>query len=443
MNAGSVVNAAASVTQTNGSWDITADTFIATGGTPFSAVQVGEWVSIYNDGVTSGAVYVAQVVTVNSLGLSITLSTTAKYGTKPAAGATGKSCKVGGSWLSELPLTTITGTVPASTKVNIKGNLTITAGRTIALAGATTTPLWFSGYSTTPGDLDADTTNSLTKPVWTFNSTFGLTTSGAHQIWSSLSVTGSRSGPLWIASGTFQRLLRCRCDNTSSNAAAVAIRVDAATPWIGYSYFKCPATATTNGVVQSNANGQFHIGCVADGGGLAGFQASTSNIYIGCVAINTTGAGFLATTGAITILFCTVYGATADGVKWTGTPGASQVIGCVFSGLNSSTATTNGINNASGTNTAQVTRACNDFYNVTNTEVGFGDSPAFFGQTDSSPVATSGTNMTAVVGSNARRNGFPGIFENQTYSGFPDIGAVSHADTKLLAHLGLSGGVHD
>jgi hypothetical protein len=60
--------------------------------------------------------------------------------------------------------------------------------------------------------------------------------------------------------------------------------------------------------------------------------------------------------------------------------------------------------------------------------VGLGDSPAFFQQTDGSAVATSATDLTPVVGSNARNNGFPGIFENMSFTNYLDIGAVDHID---------------
>jgi hypothetical protein len=142
----------------------------------------------------------------------------------------------------------------------------------------------------------------------------------------------------------------------------------------------------------------------------------------------------LSSTGAPRVYSSTFYGATVAGIKWTGTPGAASiVVGCLFSGLNSSTATTNGINNASGTNTDNIFRACNDYYNITNAEVGLGDSIAWFPQTDSNPVVVSATDMTPVAGSNARNNGFPGVFENQTFRPYVDIGAVDHIDPNILA----------
>lgn len=431
MNAGSVRNSGpAAGPSTNGDWgNAAANRFTAASGTPFSAVNVGDWASVYVDGTTSGAVYVAQVTAVNAGGASIDLSTTAKYGTAPSNSATGRSCRVGGSWLSELPLTTLTGTVPASTKINCNNALTITASRTFALVGTTTAPLWFSGYNTNPGDLDNDTTNTLAKPVWTLNSGVFLTPTGNYQVWSGLSVVGNRSGSIFVptaAQGCY--FSRLRVENTSSNAAAIAV-TNTSDGVFAWCYFKTPATATTTGVVAvSNSRGRF-LGCVFDTGGVAGANVTTSDIlFYACLFLNNTGAGILSSTGAFHAINCTFYGATVDGIKVTGAPSTTGtvVVGCLFSGLNGSTATTNGINNASGTNTALLFRACNDYYNVTNPEVGLGDSPAFFGQTDSNPAVVSASNLTPVATSNALIHGFPGIFENETFSGYTNIGAVQN-----------------
>jgi hypothetical protein len=426
MNAGSVQNhAAAAGPSTNGDWgNAAANRFTAASGTPFSAVNVGDWASVYVDGTTSGAVYVAQVTAVNAGGASIDLSTTAKYGTAPTNSATGRSCRVGGSWLSELPLTTLTGTVPASTKVNCNNALTITANRTFALAGLTTAPLWISGYNANPGDLDNDTTNTLAKPVWTLNSTVRLICSGNYQIWSGLSVVASVNsinGAI-LASGSPQVYSRVRVENTNSGTNAAAFIGQGSNVKCQYCWFKSPTTATGIEVVQTGAG--LKVGCVAEGGGLAGFNATTNAVtLVQCIGLTNTGAAFLATTGGMSLINCTAYNATVDGVKWSSTPAAgASVVGCLF--VSGSNTMTNGINNASGTNTANVLLAGNDFYNVTNPTVGLGDTPALFGQTEGSSPIVSATNLTPVATSNAIIHGFPGIFENETFSGYTHIGAV-------------------
>lgn len=438
INAGSTIGAAVGGPTTGGSWVNATNTFVATGGTPFSAASVGDYVSIYADGATV-TTYVAQITTKVS-NVSVILSSTIKYGTAPTDGASNRSAVLGGSWNTEQVLAAGglgTFTVPQSTKINITGNLTVTASRTISMAGAATAPLWFSAYSIggSPGDLDNDTTNALTKPLWTVNSTFAVTSSGANTTWSSLSVVGSRSGTIWTQSASPARVMRMRAENTSSNAAAVAMTCNGAAAKYSYCWFKCPTTATS--VTTQGNGGVVLIGCTAVGG-VNGFNpGGTTATFIDCISLNSAGTGFLATNASLQIIRPTVYGAATDGVKWSGGPGAgSCVVGGLFSGLNGSTATTNGINNALGTNTDNVFRACNDYYNVTNPEVGFGDSPAFFGQTDSSSVVTSATDMTPVAGSNALAHGFPGIFENETFSSYVNIGAVMQ-----IAASGFSGGI--
>jgi hypothetical protein len=123
MNSGSSSATAASVTSTNGNWNGTS-IFTAVSGTPFSGTAVGDWASIYIDGTTSGAVYIAQITTINGGGSGITLSTTNKFGTAPASSATARSCKVGGAWANfDTLMTSLTNTTIASglsIRVNIK-----------------------------------------------------------------------------------------------------------------------------------------------------------------------------------------------------------------------------------------------------------------------------------------------------------------------------------
>jgi hypothetical protein len=425
VNAGSTTDNAASVTVTNGSWDITADTFIGLSGTEFAGVSVGEWASIYNDGATV-CVFTGQITAVGALGVSITISTTAKYGTKPAAGATGKSCKVGGAWASELPLaaTGLAGTTaPAPTKINIKaGTYTVVASRTIAIGGGTTTPVWYAGYNTTPGDLDNDTTNALAKPLFSLNATFTFSLGGNHSIYSSLNIIGSRSAAIVTTAQNPQVFLRVRVENTSSNAAAIAMTVST-NATLAYCWFKTPTTATTTGTVNSNAS-MAVVGSVFEGGGLAGWnvQGSSLNFGVDVIVINSGGAGIACTSvNALTLHHLTVYNATTDGVRFTAMPTTrSSLTACLFSVCGGW-----GINNASGADSNMLFRACNDFFSCTSgQETGFGDSPAFFGQSESVDPLTSSTNMTPKATAEAIGNGFPGIVENQIYSSYQAIGSV-------------------
>jgi hypothetical protein len=399
---------------------------VASGNPQTDGVTTGTYASVYTTSGATAATFVAQITARDTTTITVDV-TTLKWGvvTSVSEAAAASTLKVSGAWLGgPSPLAAAglgTFTVPVSTKVNIAGNVSIGASRTISIAGATTAPIWFSGYNTTPGDLDADTTNALAKPIWTFNSTFALTTSGAHQTWSSISLVGLRSGTLWSDNNVGNRV-RLRSENTSTNTGADAGTLTSGSHF-GYCWFKS-LSGTTGTIATATV---FFFGCVCEGSAGAGWSCgSSSSVLNDCVSLTATVSGVQATTGSIQMFQCTCYGSSTNGVKWTSTPGTnSSVVACLFSGLNGSTAMTNGVNNASGTNTNLIFRACNDAYNVTNAEVGMGDSPAFFPQTDSNPVVTSATNLTPVASSNAINHGFPGIFENETFNSYASIGAVT------------------
>lgn len=147
-------------TATNGDWgNALANRFTAASGTPFSAVAVGDWASVYTDGATVG-VYVARVTAVNAGGASLDLSSTAKSGTAPTTAATGRSCTVGGKWkgpngASAFPVGFVQSTMMNASshpvRINFKSGTTyaITAGMSTTNAG----PIFWQGYTTTPGDL--------------------------------------------------------------------------------------------------------------------------------------------------------------------------------------------------------------------------------------------------------------------------------------------------
>lgn len=158
INAGSTTGAAV-VTSTNGDWgNAAANRFTASAGTPFSGVSVGDFASVYLDGATT-AVYIARVTAVNGGGASIDLSSTAKSGTAPSTGASGRSCTVGGAWKGpngteafpfgfvEAGMTNSAGDQP---RVNFKNNATysITAAMTHGNIG----PVRFQGYTSSVGD---------------------------------------------------------------------------------------------------------------------------------------------------------------------------------------------------------------------------------------------------------------------------------------------------
>jgi len=73
----------------------------------------------------------------------------------------------------------------------------------------------------------------------------------------------------------------------------------------------------------------------------------------------------------------------------------------------------------------------NLFHSNTSGETnGFGDCPQFSNQTDASSPFTNaaGGDLSLVDTSNAKANGVPGLFENQSYTSYLDIGAVQRQE---------------
>lgn len=434
-NAGSTTADAASVTVTNGDWgNAAANRYTAPSGTPFSAVQIGEWASIYLDAATS-AVYIAQVTAINAGGASIDLSATIKIGTAPANGATGRSCKIGGAHASEIPWATFTGSIPLSVRVNVKAaTYTVVTNRTFSLNGTTAFQLWFRGYNTTIGDCDLD--RSLTPPLLALNATFQFTMNGTHQKWSSFDITGNRSGTIavWQGSSVFQ----VRSENTSSNSSAIAISSSSLQCVFVACWAKVPATATGNGAF-TNTTTCTYIDCVAIGGGRAGFfhNVSASLFMVGCVARDGVIGLETVSTGTSIVFGCTFKNMSSDGIRLNATPARSAFMSNLCSDIGGV-----GIKNNTGTNTNFIQRYCNAFYNCTGgNESGFGDSPSLFEITEPSQPITSSTDMTPVATALAIAAGMPpGLMPNEAYRSYLDIGAVQRQAASGAGGCPIIGG---
>ena len=438
MNAGSTTADSAAVTETNGDWgNAAANRFTAASGTPFSATQVGEWASIYLDGTTSGAVYVAQVTAVNGGGASIDLSTTAKYGTAPTTGATGRSCKTGGAWAGFGAVNSVFNSagvnLPASTRVNVKAGTyaNTTANLLVRNPGAATIVGWLRGYNATPGDID--TNQSLAKPLVTFTTGF-LQVSGVHWLVSNFDFTGqSTIGAVFVSGGTGTQVYRCRIENTAAHASGRATTPNIRCVFVGC-WFK--ATATADAVVLvANSNHAIFRDCAFTGGGIGLNLTGGGNYTVtGCVFRANGGDGISVNTTAPTTFQvdrCTFHGSGGDGIDVAVLPDASTGAQYVVANSLFASNTGYGINNSSGANTNLISRLNNDFYsNTAGKENGFGDSPSHAEQTESSSPVTSSTDMTPISTANAVAKGspIPGTFENETYTSYLDIGAVQMAD---------------
>lgn len=142
---------------TNGDWNATTGVFTATG-SDLSAIMAGMSGSIMLDGATVG-VFVSRVLSVDDTADTITFSLTAKSGTAPTTGATGRTVKVGGAWKGpngavDFPFdfveSTLTNAAGNSPRINYKNNATY--GITATMAADKSNIITHRGYSAAVGD---------------------------------------------------------------------------------------------------------------------------------------------------------------------------------------------------------------------------------------------------------------------------------------------------
>jgi hypothetical protein len=447
LNAGSTTATTAAVTQTNGNWSTTTNIFTPVSGTPFSAVSIGDWASVYLDAAVT-LVYLAQVTAVNGGGATVTLSTTAKYGTAPVTGATGRSCKIGGAWATAFAfIGTGTTAVYTSTRINIKtgGYNDGTNSRNWNNAGSATAPLIWRGYNTTPGDIDAN--NSLVKPIISWGNAVTVQWSGTKQQFANLDLQISRSGNAGFTMADEIYFTRCRFENSNAGGTGCVQVAGNAGTLFQYCWFK-GASAQTRVLSIQTPSGYSH--CVITGGQI-GAEISTTPYYLDHVIFLNQGShGVSVTSTGVRqhIVHCSFKGCAGDGIRYgAGFPpaGPTTIRWCLFDSVVGTA-----INNANA-NVQTVLLGDNDFYNCGANFAGLGDTPTWFTLTESSNPAVSSSDptfsATTFNGASVRQP-----FENVSISGgFYDVGAAQRqvtaggggSGTAILAGagIGLVGGV--
>lgn len=334
LNSGSTTADAAVYTCTNSNWDGTSVFTPTDGTTPASTVSVGDFASVYLDAATV-AVYVARV-TVVAAGVNgaITLSTTAKSGTAPATGATGRTIKVGGAWKGpnaavahpfgfvQSTMTNAAGDFP---RINIKNGTTysITAAMTHANAG----PIRWQGYTSAAGDggkaiIDGGTSGA----------SYSLLTNSVSNvdyediIFQNNGASGSAAGlTISAAENTLRRVVVNSVRGVGFQCnAAVSILVE------------CEAYACNQSNTASLAGfnmptaGTMAIRCISHdnaGSNSAGFILGSAVTCISCIADTNGGIGF-SVTSVVTasMIGCDSYNNTSDGIRLGNTTAASFYI---------------------------------------------------------------------------------------------------------------------
>jgi len=313
----------------------------------------------------------------------------------------------------------------AGQRINVKAGTyaNTTTTRTFGVAGTTTAPIWWRGYNATIGDLDSDFATA--KPAITFTTgVFDCT--GSFHLFSNLDISGAQTtaAQFRTRTGTNNYIDRCRIECTSASANGRALSLSSRSG-ITRSWLKCTSSAN---VIDAGAADLYIAGNAlingASGVAISGAQRVT-------IAFNTfvdQGAdGINCPSGAMLwILSNSFYSPASDGIDFnTAMAIAGVIANNIFSECGGY-----GINNSTAANTATILRLHNDFYNNTSgNENGFGDFPSLGEQTESSSPFLSATDLSLIAGRNAIANGFPGLFENQTYTSYLDIGAVQKLGT--------------
>jgi hypothetical protein len=401
------------------------------GQTTTSLVAVNDWCSIYPTGNTTTP-YVAQVTAVGAgVNGTITLSTTAKFGTAPTSNSGSRNAKTGGAWADLGMLASgvalNTGTITQSTQINIKAGTyaNSTTSRTFALIGTTTTPIIWTGYKTSVGDQlnNATSVGGTDIPLITFGNA-QMVVSGAHQWFQSIEVdsafTNSANGVLNVTGSTctFERF---RAINSAANANSLAAQFGTNTVATAC-YFA--ATTTASSCVAVGGNDQI-IGCIINGG-IIGIKNTTNGLTIAdTVMYGQAGDAIQATTAAMTISGVLIYSPGGNGIVWSGTPsGMCVVANCYFSTVNQ--ASKAAINNNSGTATNLIRCVANRYYNCTANVLGLGDSPLIFdGGSSSSEAFIAPASQNFAINPAVMGVGYPGKFENTAvFQGYLYPGAV-------------------
>jgi hypothetical protein len=438
INAGNVINAAASVTVTAGGWSTATNVFTAPSGTPFSGITDNvDWASIYNDGATVGVF--TGLITAHT-NTTITISATVRMGTPPTTNASTRSCKVGGSWLNTAIWASAAvlgaGTVGVATRINYQAATyaNTTTNRIVAVVGTAAFPIWHRGYKTTPGDMDGRPTTARVAgtdiPLITWTTQAGNFNGNFNQFSSmAFSATTNTAAVIGVA-GTDCKFHRCEFTSTNAAAGGVAFRTTAARTMCSCCYFK--ATTSGQAAVRANSGGSTYLSCWIEGG-LAGVETDNSSTHlIGCLIRNAATYGFsaIAASGTLmAIIGCTIDNPGTDGMRFAVTTNQATIANNIITNCPGV-----GINNSSGTNNDRFLRVANLFFNCGTNESGLGDDTAFDTQTDAStPYLVAGSDYTTKATSNARRNATPGLFEGPSLveTTYLDIGAVQHPDPEV------------
>jgi hypothetical protein len=358
---------------------------------------------------------------------------TERYMDASSSGGDGTTSATSGANAAWADLGAAIAGVAAGHRVNIKAGTyaNTTTSRTLSTAGTTTAPIWWRGYKTTIGDQDANNvaTAGTDIPLVTF-STGQMVVSGAHQLFSNISVTSAcvTSGGAVNPTATGFKAYRFRVVNSAANANARAISFGASTGASALVACWLEATTTADRCLAIGAS-TYVIGCTLTGGIIGVNVGGASSVVSACVFDNQEGDSVVIPGSTSSVVNCSIYSPKGHGINVSSVPASGILIAnCHFEDVNQ--ASKYAITNSTGANTNLVTRVANSYRNCTGYENGFGDSPAIFdaGEMGGSGFATPGSQDFDAT-DYLKAIGFPGLFENTSaYQGYLDNGAVQRQE---------------
>lgn len=316
-------------------------------------------------------------------------------------------------------------------RINVKAGTysNTTTTRTFATAGTTTAPIWWRGYKTAIGDMDAQPTSARVAgtdiPSVTFT-TGQFVVSAAYQTFSNLDVQGACTTEQLSGTGANTLLHRVRVENTNAAAGSSAAKfATGANARLSHSWFKATSSATRVVEVSVNLVG---VANTYTGGGAGVEVTSASNdLHFFCCfrACGSHGYYHSGAAPGVSVLFGNTFrGCGGDGIRVANVGTTAAVSDNLFVSNGGY-----GLNNSSGTNTANILRVANGFYNNTSgTENGFGDAPSLYEVAESADPHVSATNLALVAAALSKAAGVGGLFENETTQGYLDVGAVQRPE---------------
>jgi hypothetical protein len=319
--------------------------------------------------------------------------------------------------------------VAAGHRVNVRAGTyaNTTTSRTFGTNGTATAPIWWRGFKTTAGDLDAQPTVNRVAgtdmPLLTFT-TGVAAVNGTYQIFTDIHFFATNDGgaaTVSVTPGAAQSncvFIRCRSVHNDNQPAWYCSAVY--TTWVA-----CNGETVNGARAWYIQNGSLRlIGCVGRSFNFIGFDFEANNVlFQNCIAHNCGTDGFYVRGGSAGYLVnCTALANGSHGIHIPTASGNVQVIvNCLLASNGGY-----GINHAGAAEA--IVALANSFYNNTSGQTnGLGDWPSLYALTETVLPVESTTDPRLVAAALARAGGVPAIFEmNDAFRHYIDVGAVHY-----------------